>query len=228
MEREGHCKQIPLACVGSAYIGWTTLGLPQLKVACTSWVHTAQAPGCSMKALSQVSPAFRAHSRPKLHRFLGVPWGHRPRLAVCFEPFTGPSHWGNWVLGEWTVPGGLCILFTSPVPASWFLRCTTRAHPRCAVCLLWGADLRLWHSWQISTLQDPRMWLAAWSLLTVWCKVQSLGPRLQQPLDFWLWLLHACLSASRERGTYMAAGLLSFGIHSILCFVSGPGVTIRC
>ena len=32
---------------------------------------------------------------------------------------------------------------------------------RCAICLLWGADLRLQPSWQMSTVQDPRKtWLA--------------------------------------------------------------------
>ena len=44
-------------------------------------------------------------------------------------------------------------------------------HLRCAVCLLWGADLRLRPSWQMSTIQDPRKtWLATGSLLTVWGK----------------------------------------------------------
>ena len=32
MGREEHCKQISLACVGSAHIVWTTLGLPPLTV----------------------------------------------------------------------------------------------------------------------------------------------------------------------------------------------------
>ena len=63
------------------------------------------------------------------------------------------------------------------------------------MCLLWGADLRLQPSWQMSTVQDPRKtWLATGSLLTVWWRMPSLGPRL--PLAFWLWLLPACLSAS--------------------------------
>ena len=60
MGREGHCKQIPLACVGSAHSGCTTLGLPQPKAACTSWVHTAQAPARSAKEVSQVSPTLHA------------------------------------------------------------------------------------------------------------------------------------------------------------------------
>ena len=139
----GTLKTILLACVGSAHGGCTTLGLPHPKAACTSWVHTVQAPDCSARALSHVGPAFRALPRSKSLRFSGVPQGHRSRWAVCFVPFPGPRSSGDCMLGECTVPGGWYILFTSQVLASWFPRCTTRAHPRCAVCLLWGADLRL-------------------------------------------------------------------------------------
>ena len=40
---------------------------------------------------------------------------------------------------------------------------------RCAVCLLWGADLWLRPSWRMSTVQNPRKtWLATGSLLAVW------------------------------------------------------------
>ena len=48
-------------------------------------------------------------------------------LGVRFVPFPGPSSSGDQVLGEHTVPGGLCILITSPVPAAWFPRCARRA-----------------------------------------------------------------------------------------------------
>ena len=69
------------------------------------------------------------------------------------------------------------------------------------MCLLWGADLRLEPSWKMSTVQDPRRtWLATGILLTVWWSMPSLGLRLQQLLAYWLWLLHACLSASVEGG----------------------------
>ena len=169
MGREGHRKQTPLACVGSACSGWTTLGLPQPKAACTSWVHPAQAPGCSARALSQVGPAFCALPRSRLLRFWGALQGHRPRWAVSFVPFPAPSDSGNWVLGECTVPGGSCILITSP---SWPLGVpgVSQEHClRCAVCLLCRANLRLQPSWRLSTIQDLRkMWLAARSLLTVW------------------------------------------------------------
>ena len=82
MEREEHCKQILLACVGSVHSVRTTLGLPKLKVACVSWVYTAQAPGCSAGVLSKAGLPFRALLRSKLLRFLGIPQGHR-LIWVC-------------------------------------------------------------------------------------------------------------------------------------------------
>ena len=106
---EGHWKQTLLAYVWSAHSGWITLGLPQIKVACTSWVHIAQAPGCSARALSQVVPVFHALPRSKLLRFLGALQGHRHRWAVHFVPFPGLSSAGNWVLGECTILVMPCI-----------------------------------------------------------------------------------------------------------------------
>ena len=106
VEREGHCKKkkISLACVGSAHSRWTTWGFPQGKTTYTSQVHTAQAPGCFAIALSQVGPVFHALPRSKLLRFSGALQGHRPRWAVSFVPFPGPTHSGDWVPGEH--PGG--------------------------------------------------------------------------------------------------------------------------
>ena len=108
-----------------------------------------------------------------------------------------------------------------------FLGVPQEHSPGCDACfLLWGADLRLCHSWQMSTVQDSRKtWLANGSLFKVWWKMRCLGPGLQQALAFRLWLSRACLSASREGRPHMAAGLLSFGICSILCSVSMPGLT---
>ena len=49
----------------------------------------------------------------------------------------------------------------------------------CAVCLFWGADLWLRHSWQMSTIQNSKKsWLATGSLLAVWWRMRSLGLRL--------------------------------------------------
>lgn len=106
---QGGALQISLAYVGIAHSGWPTLGLPQPKAACTSQVHTAQAPGCSTRALSQVSPAFHAHPRSKMLRFLGVLQEHRPRWAVSsvpLAPCSGSfclSSYAPWSYLKWTL-----------------------------------------------------------------------------------------------------------------------------
>ena len=58
--------------------------------------------------------------------------------------------------------------------AAWWVHC-----PRCALCVSWGADLRLRASWQMSTIQDPRKtWLATGSLLTVWWTMPVSGAKI--------------------------------------------------
>ena len=71
MWREEHCKEISLACVGSAHSEYTTgtLGLSQLTVACAFWIYADQAPGFSAGELSKVGPAFLALPRSKPLRF---------------------------------------------------------------------------------------------------------------------------------------------------------------
>ena len=79
--------------------------------------------------------------------------------------------------------------------------------------LLWGADLRLQPSWQMSTAQIPRpTWLATESLLTIWWRMPlwgrdcplpsisgchppaSLPPAKEVPVPSWLALLWCSLS----------------------------------
>ena len=48
-------------------------------------------------------------------------------MGVHFVPFPCPSSSGDQVLGECSVPGGLCILITSLVPATQFPGCSARA-----------------------------------------------------------------------------------------------------
>ena len=68
--------------------------------------------------------------------------------------------------------------------------------PRWAMYLIWRAGLRLWHSWLIWTIQDPRkVRLATGCLLTALWEMQSLEQRFQRPLFFCLWLSLTCLSA---------------------------------
>ena len=57
---------------------------------------------------------------------------------------------------------------TTPSQPLSFLGVQRKHLLRCALCLLWGADLWLQSSWQISTIQDPRQtWLATGSLRAV-------------------------------------------------------------
>ena len=121
--------KIPLACVGSAHSVWSILGLSQLMAVHASHAYTAQAPGCSARALSQVDPAFHALLRPKPLGFLGAPQGHRPRWAVCFVPFPDLAAQVTRCLVN-SVPGGPCILFTCPVSAAQFPGCASRAQSR--------------------------------------------------------------------------------------------------
>ena len=85
---EEYCKQISLACVGSACSVWTTLDLPQLMEVYAFPVYTAQAPGCSAGELSKVGPELHALSRSNLlrFRFLGTPQRHRFCWACVLCP----------------------------------------------------------------------------------------------------------------------------------------------
>ena len=98
MEREEHWKQISLACVGSVCSVRTTLGVPKLKVACVSWVYTAQAPGFSAGVLSKEDLPLQALPRSKLLRFLGTPkgtdsFGHAFCAFPRFKQLRRPGTW---------------------------------------------------------------------------------------------------------------------------------------
>ena len=153
--------------------------LPRLQDAlqgnCPKWaLHFMQFPGLSCSGLGS--------------------WG-TDSVGHRFLPFPCLSSLGNQVLGERIVPGGLVILITSPVQAAWFPRCTARAPSQVYCCLLWGADLRLRPSWQMSTIQDPRKtWLATGSLLTVWWKMTVSGAEIAPCLPaLTVAHLHLCL-----------------------------------
>ena len=141
----------------------------------------------STKGIDLAGPAFCALPRSEELRQPGAWRAHCPRCAVG--------------------------LITSLVPVARFTGCATRVPSQCAVCLLWGADIRLQSSWQMSTVQYPRkMWLATGSLFPVWWRMPSLGPKL--PLAFHLWLSPACLSAS-SGGEEPVSSLLALFWHSL-------------
>ena len=73
---EEHCKQISLACVGSACSVWVTLGFAHGM--CAFLVYTSQAPDYSAGELFKEGPGLRALPRAKLlsFRFSGTPQRH--------------------------------------------------------------------------------------------------------------------------------------------------------
>ena len=122
------CKQILLVCVASvlAMYGphWVCPSSQQPVLSC---LHSSgsrfSAEYCLKQTLcfmhfpclscsgtdSRVSPRAQTH------------------FGLRFVPFPGSSSSGDQVLGEHTVPGGLCILITSPVLAAQFPRFAMRA-----------------------------------------------------------------------------------------------------
>ena len=98
------------------------------------------------KGTDSVGPAFCAFPRSEQLRQPGVLQANSPQ-----------------VLGRGV------HLITSPVPAAWFPGWQqVCASQLCHVSLL-GADLWLWPSWWMSTIQNPKKsWLATGSLLAVW------------------------------------------------------------
>ena len=124
---------------------WTTLGLPQIKVAHASWVYTAQAPGYSAGELSKAGPAFPAfpRSKPLMFRFVGTPQRCILGWAFVLCPSQVRAVQATRCLVSAVSPRwGICLI-TSPVPAAGFSGCLQVHLLRCAVCLFWGADLWL-------------------------------------------------------------------------------------
>ena len=107
-------------------------------ISCPSQIYAAQVLKCSARALTQIDCAFYALPR-------------RSGSTFCFEgaQVTGclastPSRW----------PMPLTHLLVPAAPCSG---CATRTWSQVCLCLLWGADLSLWHSRQMCTCQDPNL-----------------------------------------------------------------------
>ena len=169
MGRLEHCKQISLVCVGSACSDLATLGLSPLMVCVCFPIYTAQALGCSAGELSKVGPGLRAlpMSKPLRFRFLGTPQRHSVGPVFCALPRSEQFRRPGACRAH--TPHGWRILSPPLSQPLGFLGVQRECHLRCAVCLLWGADLWLRPLWRMSTVQDPRkIWLATGSLLTVW------------------------------------------------------------
>ena len=165
---EEHCKQISLACLGSARSVWVTLGLPP-HMACVLFPSTLlRLPGCSVGELSKADPVFHALPRSKLlrFRFLGTPQRHRLGWVCVLCPSQVRAAQVTRYLASALSPGTVRLI-ASPVPAAQFPGCSAVTLPQ--VCLFWAADLWLQPSRRMSAVQNPRKsWLEAGSLLVAW------------------------------------------------------------
>ena len=125
MRREEHCKQISLACVGSAHSVLATMGLSPL-TACSFMVYTAQAPRCSAGELCKLGPWLHALPRSKLLRirFSGTPQRRRLCWACVLCRSQVRAAQATRCLVSTLSPGGAVCLITSPVPDAQFPGCS--------------------------------------------------------------------------------------------------------
>ena len=135
--REGHCKQITLACAHSVL---ATLGLPPLTACVLSCLHCLGS-RLLCRELSEAGPGLYAlpRSKPLRFRFSGSSQRHRLGWACILCPSPVPAAQATRCLASSLSPGAVHFI-TSLVPAARF---PGHAHLRCAMCLFWGADLWL-------------------------------------------------------------------------------------
>ena len=154
---------------------------------CAFLVYTAQAAGCS--AGNCLRRPWVAGPFPGLSRS-GSGSRYSTKAQARLVPRSEQLGWpGAWRARSPRVGAASSRL---PVPSARFRRLS------CAVSLLWAADLWLRPSQRMSTGQNPRKsWLATGSLLTVWERMPSLGPRL--PLS--VLAAAACLQRGMGRST---------------------------
>ena len=136
MGREEHCKQISLACVGSAHSVWATLGLPHLKMCVLSWSTLLRlqvalqgnclkrAPGCVHfpglshsgsgsrvlhKGTDSVGPAFCALPKSEQLRRPGAWQVQSPQVGGVSYHLPGPSRSVSWVAAGTPISGVTCV-----------------------------------------------------------------------------------------------------------------------
>ena len=146
--REGRCRQMSLACVGSTRSVLATLGLPRSRV-CAFPVYTAQAPGCSIGGWPCVAcgSSFRV-----LHK-------STDSVGPAFCAFHGPSSSGSQELDECTLPG-CSVPYPLPSPSLGF-----HVH--------WSGEPCVCSGELVSSRSQPSrisgsLWLETGSLFAVW------------------------------------------------------------
>ena len=149
--REEHCKQISLVCVGSAHSVWATLGLLPLMACVLSQstllrLQVALQGNCLKQALGCMHfPGLSCSGSGSrvLHKGADL-------VGPAFCAIPGLSSSGDQVFGACRCPQLKAATYPLPCPSCLVFW----------VCILWGADLWLQPSRQMSTVQKPKMsWL---------------------------------------------------------------------
>ena len=118
MGREGHCKQITLACARSVS---ATRGFPCSRCVCFPCLHCLGSRLLCWE-LSEAGPGLYALSRSKPLRFRFSGTLQRCSLGWAFwhfVPFPGPSSSGDQVLGECSHPQLKAATYPLPNPSCW-------------------------------------------------------------------------------------------------------------
>ena len=142
MRWEEHCKQISLACVGSAHSVSAALGLPPLTAdVCAFMVSTSQVLGCSARnclrrALGCMHfPGLNCSGSGAQVHVLRYSSEVQTQLDLRFVPFPGPSSSGDDVFGEHSScdlspPLSLPLSFLGVQPARLLRRTLTVQNPK--------------------------------------------------------------------------------------------------
>ena len=136
---EKHCKQISLACVGSACSVWATLGLPQLPACVISWSTLLRLQvALQGKCLKHSGLHELPRSKPLMFRLSGTPQRHRLGWACILCPSQVQAAQATRCLASTLSPGGAVHLFTSLVPATRFPGCSAGVPISGVLCVFSG------------------------------------------------------------------------------------------
>ena len=123
------------------YLGHT--GFASAHGSCAFPIYTSQALGCSARELPEAGPGLCAfpRSKPLRFSFLGSPQRGRLRWACVFCPSQVRAAQATRCLASSVSPGGEFVLSPPWSQPLRFLGAQQECHLRCALYLLWGADL---------------------------------------------------------------------------------------
>ena len=139
MRKEQHCKQVSLACVGSAHSVWATLGLSPLTASVLSR-STLLRFQVALQGNSLKQPLDCVHFPGLSHSGSGSQVFHKGRLgwACVLCPSQVQAAEATRCLASVLSPGGWRILSPPWSQPLGFLGVQWEHCPRCAMCLLWG------------------------------------------------------------------------------------------